>query len=63
MLVTKKDREEDKIEQEKLSPFNKYTTLHDIDRYIYDANSIDDFRMDEAIQNHPLMHNSYESLD
>ena len=56
MLVTKKDREEDKIEQEKQLPFNKYTTLHDIDRYIYDANSIDDFRMDEAIQNHPLKH-------
>ena len=56
MLVTKKDREEDKIEQEKQLPFNKYTSLNDIDRYIYDANSIDDFRMDEAIQNHPLKH-------
>ena len=37
MLVTRKDREEDKIEQEKQLPFNKYTTLHDVDRYIYDA--------------------------
>jgi len=29
-------------------------SLHDIDRYIYDANSIEEFRMDEAIEQHPL---------
>lgn len=34
----------------------KHTTLHDIDRFIYDADSIKEFRMDEAIQNHPLSH-------
>ena len=56
MLVTLKDKEEEKIEQEKKLPFNKYTSLHDIDRYIYDADSIEEFRMDEAIRNHPLLH-------
>lgn len=29
-------------------------SLHDLDRFIYDADSIEHFRMDEAIENHPL---------
>lgn len=30
-------------------------SLHDIDRFIYDAKSIEEFRMDEAIASHPLI--------
>jgi transcription elongation GreA/GreB family factor len=56
--VTRKDKEEEQIQEseEKKLPYTRYTSLHDIDRYIYDAESIEEFRMDEAISNHPLYH-------
>lgn len=54
-IVTKTDRkkEEQINENENL---NKIHNLHDLDRFIYDANSIETFRMDEAINEHPLSH-------
>lgn len=56
--VTRKEKEEEQIQEseEKKLPYTRYTSLHDIDRYIYDAESIEEFRMDEAISNHPLYH-------
>lgn len=52
-IVTKSQQnkeEQDDIQQKK--PYN----LHDLDRFIYDADSIESFRMDEAINSHPLSH-------
>lgn len=51
--ITKSQQQEEQ-EENKLKP-KKYS-LHDIDRFIYDAESIEAFRMDEAIANHPLSH-------
>ena len=56
MKITRKTEEEDKEINESNLPYTKQTSLYDIDRYIYDAESIDTFRMDEAISNHPLYH-------
>ena len=56
--VTRKDKEEEIIKEseEKNLPYTRQTSLHDIDRFVYDAESIENFRMDEAISNHPLKH-------
>lgn len=51
MLITRKDNKEG---EDKQSIKNKKYTLFELDRFIYDAESIENFRMDEAIQNHPL---------
>lgn len=51
MLITRKDKQED---ENKLKLNNKKYTLYELDRFIYDADSIENFRMDEAIQEHPL---------
>ena len=53
-IVTKsqKNNEEEQEQQEQ----QKIHNLHDLDRFIYDAESIKNFRMDEAINNHPLSH-------
>lgn len=51
MLITRKDNKEGENKQ---SIKNKKYTLFELDRFIYDAESIENFRMDEAIQNHPL---------
>lgn len=48
----KNKEEEENQEQEQ----QKIHNLHDLDRFIYDAESIKNFRMDEAINNHPLSH-------
>ena len=56
MKITRKTEEKIQESEEKKLPYTQYTSLHDIDRYIYDAESIDEFRMDEAISNHPLYH-------
>jgi hypothetical protein len=45
-----KNQEEENQEQQSLKQHN----LHDIDRFIWDYDSIKEFRMDEAIENHPL---------
>ena len=50
-ISQKKDNQEENQELIK----KKYT-LHDLDRFIYDADSIEAFRMDEAIREHPLSH-------
>lgn len=49
MIITRKEKEIQENNNTGPKP-----TLHDIDRYIYDAESIDNFRMDESISNHPL---------
>ena len=54
--VTGSDKNAEQERDESLSRIRKKHTLHDIDRFIYDADSIDAFRMDEAIQDHPLIH-------
>lgn len=51
MLITRKDNKEG---EDKQSIKNKKYTLFELDRFIYDAESIENFRMDEAIQDHPL---------
>lgn len=51
MLITRKDNKEG---DDKQSIKNKKYTLFELDRFIYDAESIENFRMDEAIQDHPL---------
>ena len=53
-IVTKSQQNHDEEQEEKQQqrPYN----LHDLDRFIYDAESIEQFRMDEAINNHPLSH-------
>ena len=40
-------------QEQQEQPWKKHT-LHDVDRYIWDADSINEFRMDEAIETHPL---------
>lgn len=56
-IITKSDNNKEQEEQKQQSPeLNRLHNLHDIDRFIYDADSIDAFRMDEAIQEHPLSH-------
>lgn len=56
-IITKSDKNKEQEEQKQQSPeLNRLHNLHDIDRFIYDADSIDAFRMDEAIQEHPLSH-------
>ena len=58
--VTRREKQVEQIkehqEEDKKLPYTRQTSLHDIDRYIYDADSIEEFRMDEAISNHPLSH-------
>jgi len=49
-------RSQQQEEQEDNKQIPKKYNLHDIDRFIYDAESIEAFRMDEAINNHPLSH-------
>jgi len=48
--ITRTQREEEQEQQDD----KQLHSLHDIDRFIYDAESIDSFRMDEAIEEHPL---------
>ena len=55
-IVTRRQQEKESEEKEKEQKVKQKYSLHDIDRFIYDANSIEEFRMDEAIQNHPLAH-------
>ena len=55
-LITKSDKNNEEEQEQQSSQLNKLHTLHDIDRFIYDADSIETFRMNEAIQDHPLFH-------
>lgn len=48
-----KSKQNEESNQETEQPWKKHN-LHDLDRFIWDADSIDQFRMDEALQNHPL---------
>ena len=49
-IVTDKNKEKEHFDSPELS------NLHDLDRFIYDAESIKNFRIDEAINSHPLSH-------
>ena len=51
-IVTKSQQNQEEQENKQQKKYN----LHDLDRFIYDAESIESFRMDEAISNHPLSH-------
>ena len=55
-IITKSEKHNEEQEEQKSSQIDRLHNLHDIDRFIYDADSIDAFRMDEAIQEHPLSH-------
>ena len=56
MKITRKTEEEDKQINESNLPYTKKTSLYDIDRYIYDAESIDVFSINAAIISQlPLM--------
>lgn len=50
--VTRKLTSTEHDDEHIITPGQK--TLYDIDRELWDAESIENFRMDEAIQNHPL---------
>jgi len=54
--VTRSQHKQEQDEDEKIIKVKKVHNLHDIDRFIYDAESIKNFRMDEAISTHPLSH-------
>ena len=54
--VTKSEVQDQEEQQEPLKEIKRKHTLHEIDRFIYDAESIEAFRMDEAIREHPLSH-------
>lgn len=51
MLITKSQLNN---ENESSVKKDSKKTLFELDRYLYDAESIDAFRMDESIKNHPL---------
>lgn len=55
-LVTKSQKKQEEDKEQPLIKVKKVHNLHDIDRFIYDADSIEAFRMDEAIREHPLSH-------
>jgi len=55
-IITKSEKNKETQEEQQGSQINKLHNLHDIDRFIYDSDSIDNFRMDEAINEHPLSH-------
>jgi len=50
--VTRSELEQEKKEE----PIVQKQSLHDIDRFIYDYNSIKEFDINEAINTHPLSH-------
>lgn len=54
--VTKLEKQKEDQELENKQEQKRKYTLHDLDRFIYDSESIESFRMDEAIQEHPLAH-------
>ena len=54
-IVTRSQQEKEKNENENNKVIQQHS-LHDIDRYIYDYESIKEFNMNEAIDNHPLSH-------
>ena len=54
-IVTRSQQEKEKNENENNKVIQQHS-LDDIDRYIYDYESIKEFNMNEAIDNHPLSH-------